>query len=248
MLDSFDPLTSVHTTIYPVHLSVALSFILDVRPSIYISALPFKNALPILSVVCIFAFIEVTLLVIFALLLPPFALAMLVTILKNPCISISVDPHVLPVSLWLPKEILADVDVPVAEEISPVSVSQAGFPLALVFIAVPPNMHSVPIGLAVLPLSNVRIFIYSFPDPISLLLPLDPLAVIDFSVLPGVDTFSVCLPVQELALVSIQIDELFKASATALVSLPFSLVDPLGIINYDSFAVSLSALQLSPID
>lgn len=72
----------------------------------------------------------------------PVALPILLPIVKLSRVNVTVAPHVLPESLCLSVQVLANVGVSDSEVIASLSMPQALFPFAFVLVSVTPNVLS----------------------------------------------------------------------------------------------------------
>ena len=113
MLDSAFPLTFIARSIFPVHLSIAVSFIIFVAAFIKVAAFPGELTHSVLLVIFILTFIHVASLGIES--LAPFASSVLQSVLKFSNIDASIFPLVLALAFGFTVAISARKDVSVCK-------------------------------------------------------------------------------------------------------------------------------------
>jgi hypothetical protein len=80
MLDTFAPFSLVAAAVNPGHLSVTVSFVVLIAPSILVTTLPDERAHSAFLIVHVFTIVPIAICVLPS--LPPFALAVLQSVLK----------------------------------------------------------------------------------------------------------------------------------------------------------------------
>ena len=228
-----------------------MALILLVVAHVAIAGLPLKNSMAMLLIILIHAFIGIALgvTVLICLLLLPFAVALLQSILELAGVTATILPLVLSEALRLADRILTNIAVTIGEEVRTISVPQTFEPFAFVFVTVGEYVNSVSFCLSCLPLADVGLTVSAFPDTIAMFDAHKPLSVVDLAVFPLIHALAICLTISVGAMVGVARGEKLVTPATSLVILPFTFVDASVRVNKDAEAFALSRItQLTSID
>lgn len=236
VLDSFLPLTLVDTGISPLHLTIAISFIIFVLSFVDIPTGPSENTKSMLLVETVVPFVLIAL---WSFPTLPSSLTMLQPILELSNVEGPILPGVLSFAFGLSILVLTGVNISVSKDIGALTVLQTAFPLPLIPVSVFPSVHSVAFSLGMSPLSNVGIIVESSPNSIAMLKSLVPFSVVDLSVAPGVDSLAVSFTCLELPIVRVIVWVPFKSPPTPQIVFPFTFELSSILVPHDSFSISL---------
>ena len=223
ILDAVTPLALVAASIFPIHLTIPVPFIVLVATLIVIPGLPSKNTYSCFLIVLVRAFVHIAVLGVESLL--PFTLAMFEAVLEFSNVYAPIFPLVLALTLRLAIDVDSCEDIAICKEIRTLPVLKAVQPLSFESVAIFPLMNSVASGLGLVPLTDVAVTKDSLPDTLAFFEPVCPLTFVYLAVGPCVNTFAVRLAVEEVALISVSVRIAFHATTTSGIILPLAFID-----------------------
>jgi hypothetical protein len=166
VLNALDPLALIEGAVDPLHLAISVSFVVQIATFIPVAGSPLEDAVTVFLVELIISVIEVSVVV---LALPPLSPSMLQPVLERPNVGRPVAPLILTVTIWLPLNIAAGVNVFVSKNVCALTVLQAVEPLPFIPVTVLPLVHSIAFCLRLIPLPDVRVSKESSPNSVTLL-------------------------------------------------------------------------------
>ena len=153
MLNTLLPLTFVHGSIRPVHLTIPHTLVVDVLAIVDVATLPGESTISILFIELIISFISVALGVLS--LLAPLTFAIFHSVFEFADVYAAVFPFVDTLAVWLALRIVARVHVAIGKDVRSFAVFEAVGPGAFISVPILPLMHTVSMRLRVLPLAEV---------------------------------------------------------------------------------------------
>ena len=244
VLNSADPFALVTAAVRPVHLAVALSFVVLILSFVNITTCPGKLAEAAFPIVYVVALVAVRLRSAPA---APLALAVFHTVLEVADVDGTISPGVLSLARGLSIFVLAGITIPADEDVRARAMLQRHVPFALVSVSIFPGVHTVAMRLRLEPLPDVAIIIEATPYSVALLEALDPLAVVDFAITPSVYAFPICLAHLKIAVVAISVGVAFEGLAVPQIFVPLALVLPAVLVLHNAAAVALPVEHLAHI-
>lgn len=246
VLYASNPLTFVHATISPQHLTVALSLVLLVISFIDVARCPGENAFAVLLVLLIFTLVCVAGLDVSG--ATPFTPTVFFAFEEVTCVDLTSGPNVLAFALGFTVEVIARVYIPICKGVCALAMLQAHIPLTFISVSVRPVMDTISMCFGRGPLTYIGVILYTLPDAVALFDSLVPLSIIHLAIFPGVNTLSVGLTILELAEVSVPIWVALKSLAVAQIVLPETFVLTSISILHDTFTMTFSIYDRSKID